>query len=332
MKSPLKILLLFFLFVSCSNGGDIGILGESPPVVRSEATYDVVFIDGDLDNSLIYGEGLSHSSWNSTDYTSMPLKLDAYVPVNAPENRPAILIIHGGGLQGGSRKAPQMVALSNYFAQRGWVAFSIDYRLEGDKGSTPAAWHDFSENNASSFADAMSVYPASRDAKAAVRWVYANADEYEINTGFIAACGGSAGAYLSVTLGVSEDVDFTNELSLDEDPSLSTTNLSQTSKIHSIIDFWGGGGHITGLYLVFGVQRFDATDAPILIVHGDSDPVVNFSQAEDLRDRYQATGADYEFHRLVGAGHGPWNATVDGMSLSELAADFIVRKQGLVVE
>jgi len=84
--------------------------------------------------------------------------------------------------------------------------------------------------------------------------------------------------------------------------------------------------------LVFGVQRFDATDAPILIVHGDSDLVVNFSQAEDLRDRYQATGADYEFHRLVGAGHGPWNATVDGMSLSELAADFIIRKQGLVVE
>ena len=73
MKSPLKILLFFFLFVSCSNGGDIGILGESPPVVRSEATYDVVFIDGDLDNSLIYGEGLSHSSWNSTDYASMPL-------------------------------------------------------------------------------------------------------------------------------------------------------------------------------------------------------------------------------------------------------------------
>ena len=331
MRAYLKTFFFFFLFVGCSDNEGTELLG-GPPVVQLEATYDVVFIDGDLDNSLVYGQGLSHSSWNSADYTSMPLKLDAYIPVNAPENRPAILIIHGGGLQGGSRKAPQMVALSNYFAQRGWVAFSIDYRLEGDKGSTPAAWHDFSENTAASFADAMSVYPASRDAKAAVRWIYANADEYGINTGFITACGGSAGAYLSVTLGVSEDLDFTSELSLEEDPSLSTTNLSQTSKIHSIIDFWGGGGHITGLYLVFGVQRFDSTDAPILIVHGDSDPVVSFSQAEDLRDRYQATGADYEFHQLVGAGHGPWNATVDGMSLSELAADFIVRKQGLAIE
>ncbi|MFP6684552.1 MAG: hypothetical protein VB934_07560 [Polyangiaceae bacterium] len=59
---------------------------------------------------------------------------------------------------------------------------------------------------------------------------------------------------------------------------------------------------------------------------------VPFSQAEAIRDAYQTTGAPFAFYPLEGLGHGPWNAQLGGQSLAELAFDFIVLQQKLVVE
>ena len=71
---------------------------------------------------------------------------------------------------------------------------SIDYRLKNDKGTVPEAWADYASRvpsgNASQF---LSIYPAQRDAKAAMRWMVANAALYNINTDYITVGGGSAG-------------------------------------------------------------------------------------------------------------------------------------------
>ena len=40
-------------------------------------------------------------------------------------------------------------------------------------------------------------------------------------------------------------------------------------------------------------DRFDATDAPISIVHGTEDPTVLFEQAEEIKAEYDKTGVDY---------------------------------------
>ena len=78
-------------------------------------------------------------------------------------------------------------------------------------------------------------------------------------------------------------------------------------------------------------DRFDATDAPISIVHGTEDETVPFAQAEEIKAEYDATGVDYAWHPLEGAGHGPWGGTFKGKSLSVLAFDFIVEQQALQV-
>lgn len=300
---------------------------DDAPQVFAAATYEVAKTTG-----IVYAEGMRHAEWGGAPDETVPLLLDVYEPVDAPGNRPAILFIHGGGFKTGSRTS--MSVLPRAFAARGWVAFSIDYRLAADHGTVPAAWatNVAARASGSRYETLMAMYPAGRDAKAAVRWLYANAERYQVNTNAITAAGSSAGAFLSVMLGVSEPQDFRDELFLDGDPTLATTHLDQPARVQTVIDFWGGPGLLDALATAYGVDRFDATDAPLLIVHGEQDTVVDVSNAKRLQARYAQTGAPYEMHLLPGYGHGAWDADVDGVSLATLAFMFIVRQQGLRVQ
>lgn len=165
-----------------------------------------------------------------------------------------------------------------------------------------------------------------------MRWIRANADQLGINPDYITAYGGSAGANLSITIGVSREGDCVDELSVEEDPTLASTHLEQSSKVATVIDNWGGTGVLDMLTMMHGHTHFDETDAPISIAHGTRDSTVPFEMAETLQAHYEETGVPYAFHPLEGVGHGQWNAEFEGRTLNELAFDFIVEQQGLTVE
>jgi acetyl esterase/lipase len=298
------------------------------PTVYETQTYKVIKTPG-----VVYAEGLSHSDWGSDDVEVLPLLVDVYEPDGAPGNRPAILLIHGGGYQQGSRLYPPIVQMCNYFASRGWVAFSIDYRLQEDHGTVPQEWEDaIDQNYPEDIKDqVMAVYPANRDAKAALRWINANASEFQINTEYITALGGSAGASMAIMLGVTEEENFRDELSISDDPTLHSTHLNQPAKIHTIIDLWGSTGNIDWLDLAYAIESFDAADAPIMIAHGRLDDIVDFSNAEYIRGKYEENGIDYKFYALEGESHSAWSARVDGMDLAQLSFIFIVSWQELTV-
>ena len=332
IKTRLNFTVLLFglLLLACNNYEEPNVIEIQVPYVKSESTYSI-----NLEEGITYAEGLSHATWTSSTTTVIPLKLDVYVPENLSTNRPALVLIHGGGLVSGSRSNSNMVNMANYFTSRGWVVLSLDYRLKKDQGTFPESWVEHFLNDpevGTSVEHVYKIYPANRDVKAAIRWLYANSATYAINTDFISVGGSSAGAYLSVVLGLSEAEDYTNELSLSEDPTLSTTNLDQPSKVHTIIDLWGGANYINTLEEIYGHQRFSPNNAPILIAHGTDDTVVDFSRAEELRTMYETTGVDYEFHALQGHGHAAWNATVNGKSLNDLSFEFIISQQELIVE
>ena len=299
------------------------------PIVYASETFTVTTAKG-----IVYAEGLSHDDWNSGEAEVISLYLDVYEPKDAPGNRPAMILIHGGGFRGGSRNHRPIVEMAEYFASRGWVCLSIDYRLEGDRGTVPTDWEDtvneirMSEKEKN---QVMAMYPAGRDAKAVVRWLYANAETYQVNTDFITVGGGSAGAYLSIMLGITEPEDYRDEISFSIDPTLQSTNFDQPSTVHTIIDFWGGAGLNRILERVWQVNRLDANDAPILIIHGTEDKTVDYEEAELLVKAYKETGVAYEIISLEGEPHSAWDATVDGKTLSELAFDFVVVQQKLTV-
>ena len=227
--------------ISCEKDDDNIVTNESSsPTVKLNATYDF-----NITEDIIYAEGLSHDYWNSSNTTALPLYMDSYVPENNSQNRPLLMLIHGGAFVGGSKQQDAIVDMANYYASRGFVVFSIDYRLRDQMGTIPQEWINATSGGApSNLNQIYAMYPAHRDAKAALRWIIAYADNYHINTDYITVGGGSAGAITSIGLGVSELGDYKDEISLSEDSTLSTTNLSQTYEVQTILDFWGSNESI----------------------------------------------------------------------------------------
>ena len=329
MKQIFASLLIMVSLISCEKDDDNIVTPESSsPTVKLNATYDV-----NITEDIIYAEGLSHDDWNSSNTTALPLYMDSYVPENNSQNRPLLMLIHGGAFVGGSKQQDAIVDMANYYASRGFVVFSIDYRLRDHMGTIPQAWIDAtSVGTPSNLDQTFAMYPAHRDAKAALRWIMANAQNYHINKDYITVGGGSAGAITSIGIGVSELGDYKDEISSSEDNTLSTTNLSQTYEVQTILDFWGSNVSVEILELIYGHQRFDSNDPALFIAHGTEDPTVPFSSAEDLKTICETNEIDFVYYPLEGAGHGPWGATVNGKSLSDLSFDFIVENQNLNVE
>lgn len=301
-----------------------------PPVVYAEPQFETQV------TTYIYAQGLTHADWGSESAEVMDLQLDVYEPVDAAGNRPAMIIIHGGAFRMGSRDDNRFVQLSEYYASRGWVTISIDYRLAGDYGTIPQEWQDGIQETADpSIQDSLlAVYTASRDAKAAVRWLYANAETYQINTDYIATLGISAGASLAVMLGTTDEHVYRDELTLEDDPTLESTNLDQPADVHTVVAFSMSPAANTLLERVYGIDTFDETDAPVMIMNGTEDTLVDISEAEMLRDQYEETGVPYAYYPIEGAGHSlqMMRAEVNGMLPLELGFAFIVEQQALTVE
>lgn len=298
------------------------------PAVYTHSQYEVIRTEG-----ISYGQGLTHANWNAENPSSMDLLLDIYEPQNAPGPRPVFVYIHGGGFFGGSRTGMISSAIMNYFASRGFVGISIDYRLARHKGTVPKTYFNYmtSMNVPTQTLDqALAIYPAGRDAKAAIRWLRAHAQRYQLDTDRITVAGGSAGAVTAIALGVSNGDDFQHEMDLDEDPSLASTHMTWDDSVHTIVDFWGSSAMVNLHSRAFGsTSRWDRSDRPLLIIHGTQDSTVLFGEALELEANYQQSGAPYELFPLEGAGHGPWGATVEGKSLYQLAFEFVVKQQGL---
>lgn len=117
-----------------------------------------------------------------------PELLDAYLPApTGGPKPPAVMLIHGGGWTTGNRSVlgPEAAQL----AAAGYVAFTIDYRLEDDPNQIP--WTD----------------PVD-DAQAALYYVYDHAEEFGFDRTRIGLLGASAGGWLVAmvaTLGTLDD-------------------------------------------------------------------------------------------------------------------------------
>ena len=106
--------------------------------VYFDSKYEV-----EINTNIIYGYGLSHDSFNFENPRQVPLKLDIYNPRNNFFNRPVMVLIHGGGFRNGSKEKLPFVEMSTFFASRGWVVFTINYRLMKDFGSVPNEWSQY---------------------------------------------------------------------------------------------------------------------------------------------------------------------------------------------
>lgn len=327
--------LLQILLTSCAVDDTVNDPSPLTPTVQRQATYEVERI-----KDVIYGYGYGHDiELDSTVETA--LMLDIYRPMDIASQRPVYMFMHGGGFVGGSKSNVNIEAMGEYFASRGWVFISIDYRTTAHIGQdasklAPQEWINAALQNleANRSAQYIAMYMAQRDAKAAMRWVMANAEQFSIDENYIAVGGSSAGAITALALGVSNSDDFTKELSVEEDPTLSTTNLNESYRVNSIISYWGSSIKLDLFEQIYGEQRFDSNDPKLFMAHGtlDNSPYTEFSNSMDLLSVYASLDVYAELLPLEGYGHGAWDALVNNKDLSEHSFDFLVQQQGLNVQ
>ena len=355
MKKPLyAILIVLIIFSACDKEKEVIILDNQIPLVKADSSYNII-----KEEDVTYANGLSHNE-SSTAPFSIPLKLDVYYPDNNSANRPVYMFIHGGGFTGGIKHKPEIIDMANYYASRGWVFVSIDYRTTEElgviqgmtpeellvyyRGIAPQEWIENALQGAQSWGEvqqATAMYLAQRDAKAALRWIVANANTYNINKDFITVGGASAGAITTIALGISNQEDFRDEISVLEDPTLSNTNLNESYVVRSMVYFWGSNIKLDVFEAVYELNqydRYDGSDPELFMGHGTAqDLVTPYEEALELQGIYNSLGI---YNKLVTlllpngnpAGHGAWNAVVDGKGLSELTFDFLTDRQNLIVE
>lgn len=305
-----------------------GLAPEEIPLVWTDETFDI-----SVERNIVYGQGLTHSAWGSSTVSEMDLLLDVYSPVGAPGNRPAVLLIHGGSFAKGSKDREDIVEMAEYLTKRGFVSIAINYRLADHKGTLPVEWKSMSDLLFFVPKDMLNqmraMYPAARDAKAALRWLHTHVEDFNINPEFISAYGVSAGAQLAVMLGATLAEDFRDEISLDIDPTLYSTNLDAPANVAASVNFWGSGLIVDFLNFGWKVNRWKPGIAPLLMVHGTLDTTVPYFEAIRTRNSYCRSGSEFQFHTMHGTGHDVWGSTIYGDSLMKVTFDFIARVQAL---
>jgi acetyl esterase/lipase len=228
------------------------------------------------------------------------LKLDLYLPTDAAKP-PLLVYVHGGAWRGGA-KDDRVRAWT--FVDDGYAMASVDFRLSGD-ARFPAQVHDI---------------------KAAIRFLRGNAAKLGYDASRIAILGSSSGAHLAALVGVTNG-NAELEGTVGE-------YLEQSSGVQAIVSYYGASNLTTilqqstpfglserepALRLLLGgppdeqvelarlaspVFHVDASDPPLLILHGDQDPQMPINQAHELDYAYTEHGLEVHFEVVHGAGHG----------------------------
>ncbi|WP_158545359.1 alpha/beta fold hydrolase [Bremerella cremea] len=232
-------------------------------------------------------------------------KLDIAIPEKSATDKPlpVIVLIHGGGWQGGTH-GPFLNRAIPLVRSGEFAAVSLGYRLT-DQASWPVQIHD---------------------CQAGLRWVKANAEKYHWDPERIVVWGSSAGGHLVAMLGVSADVaELDGKLGPHTDESL---------QVAGVIDFFGPANMLTmgdppGFERHFAADSPESKllggpvkevpevakgaspqtyvsqgDAPFLILHGTDDRTVPYQQSVDFHEALKKAGVDSTFVPVEGAGHG----------------------------
>ena len=149
----------------------------------------------------------------SGNYADPPNNTDSsfnfriYFPDTAKDNlsrRPFVMLIHGGAFQTGS--LGQFDELSKFFAQRGFVAATINYRIK-------PPWQTGNCLPDDTVLLYQNYYRSIQDARAAMRYLLHHAPDFRIDTSWMFVGGQSAGAITALAVAFEDQQElnaFTN--------------------------------------------------------------------------------------------------------------------------
>ncbi len=279
MKQLLLVVLVLVVLVS----GCIGSTG-TPPAGGVTVMQDQA-----------YGPGASRDNL-----------FDAYLPDPSrfPGERPAIILVHGGGFQTGSKSGFR--AMATRFAQEGFVSVAPNYELSQGQLSRDEwqPWLDACQR-------------AADDVRLLLEYLEENHGTYSIDAGELYLAGASAGgtAILHAVL-----ADCGTQQPLEED----------YSNVKAVFSLWGGlMGPDSPLHGDQGLNYFTPSDPAVAVIHGteDSHFIAKYEAGLEIIRQANESEVYNEFYPLEGSGHGPWDRS-DEITASMLEFILLVRSGG----
>lgn len=257
----MRVALAFLWLVSVTHGALKPINADFQPVDnKAVATYKTT-PQGDLKMNLYFP-----SAWRKAD------------------RRPAIVFFFGGSCATGS--PAQFASTAQYFAMRGLVAASAEYRIESIHHTPPQA--------------------CAEDGKSAIRWLRINAPQLGIDRRRVIAGGGSSGA--SIAAFAAYNTTFQPH---DEDTSVS----SKPDALVLINPAFGFPDHGLTPEQVAAAKgplgafitswKVTKGGPPAILFFGTEDPLQD--KARDFARQLIATGTRTEFYTAEGQRHAFFN-------------------------
>jgi len=245
----------------------------------------------------------------STGIGYRPVLLDVRVPATTTTTATAtpvaaLVWVHGGAWWAGDRRylPPTLVPgeLADAALARGLAYVAIDYRLALE-APFPAQIHDV---------------------KAAIRYVRRFADAFGIDADRLGVLGESAGGHLVALLALTAGIAAIDGTQGVPDGRSDVAAVVDWYGVHDIRAWAGeqGGDEPNPISMLLGQAPGAPTDtvlaasaspvtyvspaaAPMLMIHGDADLTVPFSQSEELLAAGTAAGMDIELVRVPDADH-----------------------------
>lgn len=213
------------------------------------------------------------------------LALHIIVPAEAKteEKRPAALFFFGGGWSGGTPE--QFAPQGRYLASRGMIAILAEYRVAKTHKTTP--------------------FECVKDAKSAMRWVRARADQMGIDPKRIAAGGGSAGGHLAAALATVSAFD-------EESDDVSVSAIPNALLLFNPVYDNGpdGFGHkrVKDRWKEFSpMHNIRKGMPPTVVFLGMKDSLVPVKTAKAFQEKMREVGSRSELHLYEDQPHGFFN-------------------------
>ncbi len=217
--------------------------------------------------------------YKSTDQADLNLFVYKPVDFNKSQTYSCIVFFHGGGWNSGDYK--QFERQSIYFASRGMVAFSVEYRIRNKHGTSPIE--------------------AMEDAKSAIRFIRSNAKLFSVNPNLIAAAGGSAGGHLAAVAGNIDLFENPNEdLSVSSKPNLLIL-------YNPVLHFGRKWQWIKNPSDASPYENLKKGAPPTIILTGTEDKIVPVELVKNYKKRMESIGSRCDLILYEGAEHAFFN-------------------------
>lgn len=233
------------------------------------------------------------------------LTADVYTPQEGTD-LPAVILIHGGAFQSGSKEMYQ--DWGKYLAESGFVAMAINYRLA---------------------TETYSIWPGVMDdIQAAVNWLVSRSNDLGIEPQRIGLIGDSAGAYLATQYSL-------------QNPANASFKIRAVVNVYGVYDLekeWENSREMTQKFfgksypeakedyriaspinLIESAVNNSVFDTSYFVIWGDTDKVAHPSHSEVLVEKLEKNGVDTKKLIIPNKGHF-WFNIIPGLEGGTLQA------------